>query len=81
MVARRGVDTTSPTRNTSVAPAMPVLVSPVAPPAPLIAPDELEAVLVAIDDRLDAEADQDRRAVLCRGRARLERQLAQVLSA
>jgi hypothetical protein len=45
-----------------------------------IAPDELEAVLVAIDDRLDVEADVDRIAVLRRGRARVEMTLADMLA-
>jgi hypothetical protein len=45
--------------------------------------DELEAVavLVAIDDRLDVEADVDRVAVLRRGLARVEMTLAGLLAA
>jgi hypothetical protein len=50
-------------------------------PMTLAAPEEIEALLIAVNDRLDALGDEDLRALLRRGRERLERQLADLLAA
>ena len=50
-------------------------------PLTFASPEEIEALLVAVNDKLDAIADDDRRACLLRGRARLERVLSDQLAA
>ena len=76
-----GVDAGRSTRNTSVAHAMTALALLTTAPTPAIAADELEAVVLALLDREAAESDVDRLTLLRRGRRRLERQLADLLSA
>ena len=48
---------------------------------PTVTPDELADAIDALDDRLDVEADDDRRARLRRVRAGLERRLGELLAA
>lgn len=47
----------------------------------VVAADELADLIGAVDDRLEVEADLGRRARLLRGRARLERELSDLLAA
>jgi hypothetical protein len=71
--------TSATRRATLLLHAMAALLPTIASPVPAVAPDELEAVLVAIADREASESDVERLALLRRGRVRLERQLAELL--